>query len=95
MPGHIGPMTIYDPRKPEILLWISAMGPEEAACVMLAMKDTFPILRGNKEWAEGLEERCAGMSDREHQAMTKRAGRIGKRILAEMAKDLGYKPYLR
>jgi hypothetical protein len=23
------------------------------------------------------------------------AGRIGKRILAEMAKDLGYKPYLR
>ena len=41
-------MTIYDPRTPDILLWISAMEPEEAACLMLAMKQTFPVLRGNR-----------------------------------------------
>jgi hypothetical protein len=70
------------------------MEPRDAACVMLAMKEAFPILRGNKVWAEELDARCAGMSNRERQAMTKRAGRIGKRILAEMAKDLGCKPYL-
>jgi hypothetical protein len=88
-------VTIYDPRRPDILLWISAMEPAEAASVMLAMKQTFPILRGNKVWAKELEARCAGMSDRERQAMTKRAGRIGKRILDEMEDALGYKPYLR
>jgi hypothetical protein len=94
-PGHIAPVTIYDPRHPDTLLWISAMEPAEAASVMLAMKQTFPILRGNKVWAKELEARCAGMSDRERQAIAKRAGRIGKRILAETAKDLGHKPYLR
>ncbi len=69
-------MTIYDPRDPDIMLWLSAMEDREAACVMLAMKQTFPILRGNKRWAEAIDARCAEMSDHERQAMTKRAGRM-------------------
>jgi hypothetical protein len=78
-------VTIYDPRRPDILLWISAMEPEEAACVMLAMKQTFAILRGNKQWAEELEARCADMTERQRQALARKAEKIGKRILAEMA----------
>jgi hypothetical protein len=88
-------VTIYDPRAPEILLWISAMEPEEAACLMLAMKQTFPILRGNKDWARGLEERCAGVTERQRLALAKKAERIGKRILDNMEDALGYRPYLR
>jgi hypothetical protein len=88
-------MAIYDPRRPDILLWLSAMEPAEAACVMTAMRDTFPILRGNRVWAEAIEERTTGMSERERQAMTRRAEKIGKRILDEMESALGYRPYLR
>jgi hypothetical protein len=88
-------VTIYDPRSPDIMLWLSAMEPDEAACVMMAMRDTFPILRGNRQWAEQIEERCAGLSGRERQALAKRAGRIGKRIVDEMTEALGRRPHLR
>jgi hypothetical protein len=62
---------------------------------MLAMKQTFPILRGNKVWADELEARCASMTERQRQAIERKAERIGKRILDEMEDALGYRPYLR
>ena len=88
-------MTIYDPRRPDILLWLSAMEPHHAACLMTAMKQTFPVLRGNLAWARAIEERSSGMTERQRQTMAKRADKIGKRILREMSKELGYPPYLR
>jgi hypothetical protein len=39
--------------------------------------------------------RCAGLTERQRQAMTRKAGRIGKRILDNMEDALGYRPYLR
>jgi hypothetical protein len=87
-------VTIYDPRTPDILLWISAMEPAEAACLMLAMKQTFPILRGNKQWAVELEERCAGMTERQREALARKAEKIGKRILDNMEDALGHRPYV-
>jgi uncharacterized lipoprotein YmbA len=41
------------------MLWLSAMEPEEAACVMTAMRDTFPVLRGNRQWAAELERQLS------------------------------------
>ena len=34
---------------PDILVWLSAMEPKDAASMMTAMRDTFPILRGNRQ----------------------------------------------
>ena len=56
-------MTILDPRRPDILLWLSAMDDGEAACVMEAMRTAFPLLSGNRAWAREIEARCASLSD--------------------------------
>jgi hypothetical protein len=88
-------VTIYDPRRPDILLWLSAMEPNKAACIMTAMKQAFPVLREHLAWAQAIAERSSGMTKSQRQTMAKRADKIAKRILREMSKELAYPPYLR
>ena len=72
------------------MFWLSAMEPCEAACLMTAMRETFPILRGNKQWAANIETTCAGMSNKERSTIAKKAERVARRIRAELERETGY-----
>jgi hypothetical protein len=68
------------------------MEPYEAAPIMTAMRDAFPILRGNTKWARDIETMCAGMSDEELEVVRERAAEIAERIAEELIEAFGYVP---
>jgi len=84
--------VLLDPRRPDILLWLSAMEDGEAACVMEAMRTAFPLLSGNSEWRRQIKARVAGLTDRERVKLAKRAERIGECIRRELEAATGQCP---
>jgi hypothetical protein len=56
-----------------------------------AMRTSFPILSGNRQWACEIEARCAGLSDRERERLAKRAERIRKTNREGARAPFGYR----
>jgi len=77
---------IRDPRRPEVMLWLSTLDGEARLTMLLALKYAFPYLEAVKEWRE-LIKRASDelkLTPRQHEDVVRRAGKIATNIKAEL-----------
>jgi hypothetical protein len=80
-------MQIRDPRKPEVMLWLSTLEGEQRLLMLLAMKFAFRYLEIDREWAALIKRTCDDVKPtaEQHAEIVLRAGRITANLKDELA----------
>jgi hypothetical protein len=79
--------TIRDPRRPDVMLWLSTLGAEERLTMLLALKYAFRRLEVDKDWAGLIKRTCDELkpTPEDHADIVLRAGKVAASIKAELA----------
>jgi hypothetical protein len=77
---------IRDPRRPEIMLWLSTLEGEERVTMLLAMKYAFRYLEHDREWAKLIERACdeVNPTPQQNEGIITRAGKVAANIKKEL-----------
>jgi hypothetical protein len=78
---------IRDPRKPEVMLWLSTLEGEQRLLMLLAMKFAFRYLEHDREWSALIKrsrEEVKPTAER-HAEILLRSGRIASNLKEELA----------
>ena len=82
------PYLMHDPRRPDTLAWLEAVRPLEGRlALMLAMALAFPLIKNDRRWQARIDAIRAELhsSAEEHGDIMLKAGRISRRLRAELA----------
>ena len=85
--AEANPYSMHDPRTFEIIAQLEAMPLEDRLAMMLAMAFTFPLLKDDHDWKARIEAVLGEIkpSAEEHGDIMVRAGRISRRLKADLA----------
>jgi len=82
------PYLMHDPRRPDTLAWLEAVLPlEERLALMVAMACAFPLIENDRRWQAHIDAIRAELHPgaEEHGDIMLKAGRISRRLRAELA----------
>ena len=82
------PYFMHDPRRPDTLAWLDAMQPLDGRlALMLAMALAFPLIKNDRRWQARIDAIRSELhpSAEEHGNIMLKAGRISRRLRAELA----------
>jgi hypothetical protein len=86
--AKVKPDFMHDPRRPDTLAWLEAMQPLDGRlALMLAMAFAFPPIKYDRRWQARIDAIMAELhpSAEEHGEILLKAGRISRRLKAELA----------
>lgn len=80
------PYRIRDPRRPEVMLWLSTLGPRERLIMLVALKFAFRRLENDREWGEMIRVACEALkpSPDENAEISVIAGCVPSHIRADL-----------